>query len=124
MGEGLALLLSGKLAIVGLWFLAFFVGETLRPAALPPPSLAPGRGTPASRRLLRNGGLWVINSALSPLLILPLTIWASSQSLDWRPAWWSGWGGLLFALLLLDFLTHCWHRVNPENLFHTRFSDA
>lgn len=124
MGEGLALLLSGRLAIVGLWFLAFFVGERLRPAALPPPSLAPGRGTPASRRLLRNGGLWVINSALSPLLILPLTIWASSQSLDWRPAWWSGWGGLLFDILLLDFLIYWWHRANHEIPFLWRFHEV
>src|SRR5690606_41450580 len=106
---------------VGIGLLACCVGERLRPAALPQPSLAPGRGTPASRRLLRNGGLWVINSALSPLLILPLTIWASSQSPDWRPASSGGWGGLLFAILLLAFLTSWWHRANHEIPFLRRF---
>jgi sterol desaturase/sphingolipid hydroxylase (fatty acid hydroxylase superfamily) len=30
----------------------------------------------------------------------------------WRPAWWSGAGGLLLDLALLDCLLYWWHRAN------------
>ena len=75
-------------------------------------------------RLLRNGALWLLNSGLSPLLVVPLTAWAASVSLDWRPPWWSGWGGLLLDLLLLDFLIYWWHRANHELPFLWRFHEV
>ena len=121
MDQGVALLLSGKIAIVGLWFLAFFLAERLLPAAPAPSDSARGR---KARRLTRNGALWLINSGLSPLLVIPLTAWAAANSLGWRPQWWGGWGGLLFDLLLLDFLIYWWHRANHELPFLWRFHEV
>ena len=122
MDERLALLLSGKAAIVGLWFLVFFTVERLRPAATAPHEHEKGSKPP--RRLLRNGALWLINSGLSPLLVVPLTAWAASHSLAWRPSWWDGWSGLLLDLLLLDFLIYWWHRANHEIPFLWRFHEV
>lgn len=120
MDEGLTLLLGVKVALVPLWFLAFFALERLRPAASPASVVARS----SASRLLRNGSLWLINSGLSPLLVVPLTVWAATASLDWRPGWWSGWGGLLLDLLLLDFLIYWWHRANHELPFLWRFHEV
>ena len=110
MEQGLEELLGWKGLVVALWLLAFFAGERLLPAAVPPAALQ--EAGPTWRRVARNLLLWAINVGLSPLLVLPLTLWASSQALDWRPVWWGGWAGLLADLLLLDFLIYWWHRAN------------
>ncbi|WP_366555907.1 sterol desaturase family protein [Aquibaculum sediminis] len=123
MDIGIATLLAWKGVIVGAWFLAFFLAERLRPAAAPltQQEHEPRGGTP---RLGRNAGLWLLNTGLSPLLVVPITAWAASQSLDWRPAVWSGWGGLLLDLLLLDLLIYWWHRANHEIAFLWRFHEV
>ncbi|MGF1631951.1 MAG: hypothetical protein ACFCUT_20935 [Kiloniellaceae bacterium] len=83
--------LEGLLAWKGAAVLAFFLAERWRPAARP---LSPAASSLAARavrggwyRVLRNLGLWLVVSALSPLIVLPLTYWASGQALGWRPAW-------------------------------------
>ena len=67
-------------------------------------------------RLGRNMGLWLINTAVSPLVVLPLTLWAVDHQLMWRPQWlqewWQGGSGLLLDLLLLDLWIYWWHRLN------------
>ena len=108
-------LLTWKVAIVPAWFALFFIAERMRPAA--PQRLA----FPSWRRLLRNGALWAVNIALSPLVVVPISAFAAAHGLGWRPLWWRGAGALLLDLLLLDFLIYWWHRANHELPFLWRF---
>ncbi len=102
-------ILPWKTLAVGLWLAGFFALERLAPAA--PPPKAADSGT-AWQRLGRNLGLWLANSGLSLLIVIPVSLWAAGQGLGWRPLWWSGWTGLALDLLLLDFLIYWWHRAN------------
>lgn len=99
-------LLAWKGAAVVAWFALLFVAERWRPAV--PSRLA----EQPWRRLARNAALWAVNAVLSPLAVLPISAFAAAHALDWRPAWWSGAGGLALDLLLLDFLIYWWHRAN------------
>lgn len=120
-------LLGWKTVAVGLWILLFFAAERLRPAAAEPrPETASPHGAPAGgwRRVARNLTLWLVNAALSPLVVLPLTFWAASHALDWRPAWWQGLPGLALDILLLDLLIYWWHRANHELPFLWRFHEV
>lgn len=101
-------LLAFKGLAVGLWLVLLFGLERLLPAV--PQPAAEGRF--GWRRLARNGGLWVANVGLSPLVVIPVSAWAAGMAPDWRPGWWSGWGGLLLDLVLLDLLIYWWHRAN------------
>ena len=108
-------LVSLKALLVGGAFVFFLVYERLRPATESPLLVRFGRASAAAwRRLARNASLFGINLLLSPLVVLPATIWAESFSLGLRPAWWAGWPGLLLDLLLLDFWIYWWHRANHE----------
>lgn len=112
-------LLAWKGAVVAAWLAAFFLAERLRPAA--PRPAAVGR---ALHRLARNGVLWGINTLLSPLFVLPVTIWAAAHGLGWRPAWWDGPPALLLDLLLFDCLIYWWHRANHVVPFLWRFHEV
>ena len=108
-------LLSLKAVLVGSVFVTFLIYERLRPAADSPLLVRSLRaGAAAWRRLARNLGLFSINLLLSPLVVLPVTVWAESFSLGLRPAWWSGWPGLALDLVVLDFWIYWWHRANHE----------
>jgi sterol desaturase/sphingolipid hydroxylase (fatty acid hydroxylase superfamily) len=112
MLEFMAGAFGAKTAVVALWFAALFAAERFRPAdvsALP----LHGASPPGMRRLLRNGALWAVNLALSPLIVLPVTAFAANHAL-WRPPWWSGLPGLALDVLVLDFLIYWWHRANHE----------
>ena len=111
-----ALSLKG-VAIVG-WLGLLFLAERLAPAAPEPPG--PG---PRWHRLLRNGGLWVVNVGLSPLVVVPVSIWAASLW-SWRPEGWSGGWALLIDLLILDLWIYWWHRANHEVPFLWRFHEV
>ncbi|MFC4351875.1 sterol desaturase family protein [Fodinicurvata halophila] len=124
-------LLAWKSLIVAGWFAAFFVLERFFPAA-PFPRPEGGRsltGVPGTLllsmgRVIRNLGLWVLNTGLAPLVVVPLSVWAAAHSLDWRPDWWSGAAGLALDLVLLDFLIYWWHRANHELPFLWRFHEV
>ncbi len=75
-------------------------------------------------RVARNFSLAAINAALSPLIVLPLTYFAASHGLSWRPVEWSGWGMLLFDIVLLDFWIYWWHRANHALPFLWRFHEV
>jgi sterol desaturase/sphingolipid hydroxylase (fatty acid hydroxylase superfamily) len=108
-------LLSLKALLVGGVFLFFVAYERLQPATDSPLLLRLGHASRAAwRRLASNLSLFGINLLLSPLVVLPITVWADGFSLGLRPAWWSGWQGLLLDLLLLDFWIYWWHRANHE----------
>jgi sterol desaturase/sphingolipid hydroxylase (fatty acid hydroxylase superfamily) len=108
-------LLAWKGAAVGLWFAALFVGERLLPA------VTPRLAEPGWRRNLRNFALFLSNAVLSPLAVVPISAFAAAHALAWRPLWWSGAGGLVADLLLLDFLIYWWHRANHRVPFLWRF---
>ncbi len=119
-------ILTWKGALVLAWFAALFLAERWRPLAKVPNAPLAGGTLPRFgiwSRVLRNLGLWVANVGLSPLVVIPVTLWASSHALDWRPDWWSGLLGLLIDLLILDFLIYWWHRVNHEVQFLWRFHE-
>lgn len=111
VGEELA---SWKAPIALVWLAVVFLAERLVPAAREPVAGAAIGGTARGKwfRVARNGALAVINAALSPLFVLPITFWAAGYALEWRPAWLAGWHGLLLDLLLLDLLIYWWHRAN------------
>lgn len=112
-------LLAWKSVVVGAWLAGFILAERVFPAA---PGLPGGPWSrPSLRRVARNAALWLVNVALSPLVVAPLTALAASALPSWRPPWWSGWPGLAADLLLLDFLIYWWHRANHEIGFLWRF---
>jgi sterol desaturase/sphingolipid hydroxylase (fatty acid hydroxylase superfamily) len=100
--------LAWKGVAVALWLALLFVAERLHPADDRPRPEIGG----AWRRLGRNFGLFLANLALSPLVVVPLSLWAAAHAVPWRPSWWSGAGGLVLDLVLLDFWIYWWHRAN------------
>lgn len=115
-------LLTFKALMVGSVLAVFVVYERLRPAADSLLLLRIGRATKAAwHRLFRNISLSGINAVLSPLIVVPITIFAADHSLGLRPVWWSGWLGLGLDILLLDFWIYWWHRANHEFQFLWRF---
>jgi sterol desaturase/sphingolipid hydroxylase (fatty acid hydroxylase superfamily) len=107
--------LAWKTAAVAAWFVLLFALERAWPAA------RPRLAEPGWRRLARNASLWAGNTLLWPLAVLPVSTLAVALAPHWRPAWWSGVGGLLLDLLLLDFLIYWWHRANHVLPFLWRF---
>jgi sterol desaturase/sphingolipid hydroxylase (fatty acid hydroxylase superfamily) len=115
-------LLSFKAVLVGGFLVLFLIYERVCPA-VDHPLLVRFRGASAAawRRLVRNTGLFSLNLLVSPLIVLPITVWAEQFTLGLRPAWLSGWIGLAFDLVLLDFWIYWWHRANHEIPFLWRF---
>jgi sterol desaturase/sphingolipid hydroxylase (fatty acid hydroxylase superfamily) len=115
-------LLSFKTLVVGAFLLLCLIYERARPA-VDDPLLVRYRGASAAawRRLARNTGLFGINLLISPLIVVPITVWAGQFTTGLRPAWLSGWTGLAFDLILLDFWIYWWHRANHEIPFLWRF---
>lgn len=111
--------LSLKAYAVAAWLVLFFVAERLFPAdrAAACHPFAP----PKLHRLARNAALFLVNFALSPLIVVPVTAYAASVHPVWRPSWWQGGLGLALDILLLDFLIYWWHRANHEVPFLWRF---
>ena len=119
-------LAAWKAYLVFGWLVLFFALERLRPAAKED-RLRQGRAQPVAggwARLGRNGGLWLCNVGLSLAVVLPISAWAAAHPLFERPALLTGWTGLVFDILLLDFLIYWWHRANHEVGFLWRFHEV
>lgn len=100
---------------LALWVAVLFVWERVSPAA--PWPEGDGGTVPGWRRLTRNGGLWAVNSLLSPLIFVPVAAVAATLGPDWRGGadWLPGPGWMLLVdLLILDLFTYWWHRANHE----------
>ncbi len=115
MQPAISALLLGKSVIAAMWFMLIFAAERRWPAAGVRAPTAP------LRRVGRNLGLWALNTALSPLGVIPLSAWAAAHALEWRPPWWRGGAGLALDLVLLDLLLYGWHRANHRVSFLWRF---
>src|SRR5687767_10696061 len=87
--------------IVG--FAVLMIGlERLFPAARPLAAAHLASFTDRFWRMARNVSFAGLNAVLSPLIVIPVSAMAAQWSLDWRPGWWQGTGGLLLDLLILD----------------------
>lgn len=122
--EGLGELLTGKTSIAILFFGAVFVLERLFPAVRPEVGRIAGKTIRPLLRIAKNLGFGGINALISPLIVIPVTLWASQWPLDWRPAWLSGWAGLIFDLLILDLWIYWWHRANHRIPLLWRFHEV
>ncbi len=76
------------------------------------------------KRIVKNFMLFGINTIISPLIVIPITVFAAG-AFAWREALFgsvmSHWGFLIFDILLLDFMIYWWHRFNHEVKFLWRF---
>jgi len=125
--DALADLLSWKLVLVAAWFAALLALERLIPDAPP----AGGSFRARLGRWARNGALFALNAGLSPLFVLPVSVWAASVDvrvaaveIGWRPEWATGWAGLALDLVLLDLFIYWWHRANHEVQALWRFHEV
>ena len=81
-------LLSIKALIVGGVLVSFALYERLSPAAGGPLLVRFGQATRAAwLRLVKNLSLFGINALLSPLIVLPITVFAADHSFGLRPDW-------------------------------------
>lgn len=94
-----------KLWFVAGWFALLFVLERVAAAAPPPRN---------RRRLVVNGALWLLMLIASPLIVLPLTAFASAHPLWARPESWSGLPALAVDVALLDLWAYWVHRAYHE----------
>ena len=112
-------LVAYKSLIVILFLVVLFFAERYAPAAIVPEEIF------ATQRIKNNLLLWFCNSLLSPLIILPMTLYAVNYGVSWRSDWqgaWIGnWGSLLLDLLVLDLWIYWWHRANHRFSILWRF---
>lgn len=63
-------------------------------------------------RVAKNLSLAVLNALLSWAVVVPVSLFAASHGLSWRPDWWSGVPGLVIDIVVLDCWIYFWHRAN------------
>jgi sterol desaturase/sphingolipid hydroxylase (fatty acid hydroxylase superfamily) len=112
--EQIESLIVSKTGVVAAFAIVLILLERLFPAAM-------CRIVAKAARIVKNLSFLLINSVLSPLIVVPLSALASGMAPDWRPEWWSGWAGLLLDLLILDLWIYWWHRANHEIPFLWQF---
>lgn len=76
------------------------------------------------KRVAKNLSLAGFNAVLSWAVVVPVSAFAASYALDWRPSWWSGWLGLGLDLLILDCWIYWWHRANHRWPLLWRFHEV
>lgn len=103
-------LVAYKSVLVALFLVFFFVAERYRPAVAVPDSAK------SWSRIGKNLSLWLINSLMSPLVVIPITLFAVNADMGaskyFGPL--GGWERLLFDLLVLDLWIYWWHRANHQ----------
>lgn len=98
-------IVAGKAWVGAAVFAALFAGERLL-------SASPWRS--GAGRLVRNGVMWAMLLALSPLIVLPLTAWAGAHALWVRPEDWPALATLAADIVLLDLWAYWVHRAYHE----------
>lgn len=78
----------------------------------------------AIRRIANNLALAGVNAVLSALIVLPVAVFASQHSLNWRPDSLQAWAALMFDLVLLDLWIYWWHRTQHVVPFLWRFHEV
>ena len=105
-----------KLAISLIAILVFLLWERLIPSDNPPVALLSNWKERLSR-YARNIGLWVINAVLSPLVIVPVSLFFALHALHWR----DDFNWIWLDIALLDLWIYWWHRANHRIPFLWRF---
>ncbi len=113
MSDPQSLTVAKGLAVAA-WILLILTAERAAPA------VARRGGWP---RILRNAGLFAVNIGLSRLAVIPITVAATTMTLDWRPAGLEGGWWLIADLLVLDLWIYLWHRANHAVPFLWRFHE-
>lgn len=90
-------------------FALLFVGERLSPA-----TPAPGPASRRRARLKRNGAFWLVLLVASPLVALPLTVWATEAALWTRTGALAAPATILADVVVLDLWTWAMHRAYHE----------
>ncbi len=103
-----------KFAALAAFLIFFFVMERMRPFA---PKVH------KKDRVWRNAGLWLSVMPVSPLFVVPISLWATQHALWDRPDWWSGWQGVLIDIILLDLWIYWMHRTFHIVPFFWRFHE-
>jgi sterol desaturase/sphingolipid hydroxylase (fatty acid hydroxylase superfamily) len=76
------------------------------------------------KRVAKNLSFAGLNAILSWGIVVPVSAFAATHALGWRPLWWSGGTGLLLDIVLLDCWIYWWHRANHELPFLWRFHEV
>ncbi|MCA3555062.1 sterol desaturase family protein [Aestuariivirga sp.] len=113
--EQLSGLLAFKVAAVLGWLVLLLALERMFPLA---------KVVGGFRRVAKNLSLAGFNALLSPLIVVPVSAFAASHALGWRPPWWGGWTGLALDILVLDLWIYWWHRANHEWPLLWRFHEV
>jgi len=99
-----------KSVIVACLLLGLFIAERYSPSVIVPESVK------SNNRITKNLSLWLCNSLLSPLIVLPITLYAVNLGVNWRSGafggWFDSWNGLLIDIVILDLWIYWWHRAN------------
>lgn len=104
-----------KSVIVFLLLLGLFLAERRFPSAPVPGQVK------TDHRKIKNISLWLCNSALSPFVIFPITLYAVGWSFDRGSVWQSIWYGILLDIVILDLWIYWWHRANHRIPWLWRF---
>ncbi|MEK9732209.1 MAG: sterol desaturase family protein [Pelagibacteraceae bacterium] len=107
-------ILNEKILFVGIGLLIFIFLE----------NLFPNEKVTFTRKISRsfkNIFLWLINIGLTPILILPITIYATTFNLHNTFNINNAIGLFLFHLIIYDIFLYFWHRANHEIKFLWRF---
>lgn len=113
--EQLSALFAYKIFAVLGWLCLFLVLERMFPLA---------KVIGGVKRVAKNLSLAGFNALLSPLIVVPVSAFAASHALAWRPEWWGGGTGLILDMLLLDLWIYWWHRANHEWPLLWRFHEV
>ena len=79
--EQLSSLLAYKIIAVLTWLVLLLVAERMFPLA---------RVVGGLKRVAKNLSLAGFNALVSPLIVVPVSAFAASHALGWRPEWWGG----------------------------------
>ena len=113
--EHLSSLLAYKIIAVLAWLVLLLVAERMFPLA---------KVVGGLKRVAKNLSLAGVNALVSPLIVVPVSVFAASHALDWRPVWWGGWTGLVLDILVLDLWIYWWHRANHRWPLLWRFHEV
>lgn len=105
MNVGLEIAMQWKTLGIVFWFLLMLMGQIYL-ARIPNLYQTYGR-----TRVIRNIGLLFITAILSPIVVIPLTLFAAENTLAWRPDTFPLWADLIINIIILDGFIYGWHRL-------------
>ena len=107
-------LLDKKILLVLIGLITFFLLENLFPNE-------GFRYKKKIKRIFKNMILWSLNVGITPILILPITIYATTFNLNNIFVINNIYSQFIFHLFIYDIFLYFWHRANHEIKFLWRF---